>query len=215
MKKEIRVLPGDNIESVVHTLLAAKAKGESVYAEFNGHKLYSDTVSMDSAYIEITGQTKEDFELEREKTMQTLEQIKLQRKEDMEKAQEKIPSWIQRGQELIYKERHEDWKKCVLSRASDIYHGAELDASLDIMQALENGVTIEEAKEMLDEQEHSGMSASLVRNILFSFSSKGPEFWEATSYGEISPNNKMKLKIKKEENLQLAKINAKKTYGLK
>ena len=46
MKREIKILPNSNLESVVYTLLAYKARGESVYCKFNGHKLYSDTVSV-------------------------------------------------------------------------------------------------------------------------------------------------------------------------
>ena len=53
---------GTNLESAVYQLLAYKARGESVYGEFNGHRLYSDTVTMDSAYIEVVGCTKEEHD---------------------------------------------------------------------------------------------------------------------------------------------------------
>ena len=103
----------------------------------------------------------------------------------------------------------------MVARASDLYHGLELDNALEIMTALENGASMEEAKQMLDKQGHSEMSASIVRNILFAFSSKGPEFWEATTYGEISPENKQILEAKKQENAQLIQANGPKTSGPK
>ena len=62
MEREIRIMPGNNLESAVYTLLAAKARGEHVYCDFNGHKLHSDTVSMDSAYMEVMGHTKAEHE---------------------------------------------------------------------------------------------------------------------------------------------------------
>lgn len=212
MQREIKLSAGSNLESAVYTLLAAKARGESVYCEFNGHKLYSDTVSMDSAYMEVTGQTKADFDKAQEEWRQNYER---EEKIAKQKAQDNIPNWIEKGQTLIFPERYAEWEKCVVARAGDLYHGLELDSALEIMQALENGATMEEASKMLDGQGHSGMSASLVRNIIFTFSSKGPEFWEATAYGEISPENKQILEAKKQENMQLAQANGPKTNGPK
>lgn len=60
--KKIEILLGDNLESAVYTLLAAKARGQHVWCEFNGHKLYSDNVTMDSAYLEVTGHTKQEVD---------------------------------------------------------------------------------------------------------------------------------------------------------
>ena len=212
MKREIEVLPGSNLESVVYTLLAAKARGESVYCEFNGHKLYSDTVSMDSAFMEVTGQTKADFDKAKEEWHKNYER---EQKEAEQRAKDNIPNWIEKGQALIFPERYAEWEKCVVACASDLYHGLELDNALEIMTALENGASMEEAKQLLDKQGHSGMSASIVRNILFAFSSTGPEFWEATAYGEISPENKQLLEAKKQENAQLIQANGPKTSGPK
>lgn len=67
----------------------------------------------------------------------------------MEIASEKISDWIVRGQELIFPERYLEWEHCVLNRRMDLYLGMELDVSLEIMQALENGTTIQEAKKLL------------------------------------------------------------------
>lgn len=62
MERKIEFAIGSTIESAVYELLAAKARGEQVYGDFNGHKLYSDTVTMDSAYTEIMGCTKAEFD---------------------------------------------------------------------------------------------------------------------------------------------------------
>ena len=58
---------GENLESTVYLLLAARARGEHVYAEFNRHVLYSDDVTMDSAYIAVIGCTKAEYEEERKR----------------------------------------------------------------------------------------------------------------------------------------------------
>lgn len=58
MERKIELLPTDNLESAVYTLLAAKARGEHVYCVFNGYEFHSDTVTMDLAYKTVIGKTK-------------------------------------------------------------------------------------------------------------------------------------------------------------
>lgn len=52
---------GSTIEDAVNKLLDYKNKGKSVYGDFNGVTLYSDTVTMDYAYLKITGKNKTEF----------------------------------------------------------------------------------------------------------------------------------------------------------
>ena len=49
-----------NIDNCVKVLSQYRERGENVYVEFNGHKIYSCDVTLDSAYKEITGMTKEE-----------------------------------------------------------------------------------------------------------------------------------------------------------
>ena len=48
-EKRIELRPDDTIESVVYTLLAAKARGECVYCVFRDHEFHSETVTMETA----------------------------------------------------------------------------------------------------------------------------------------------------------------------
>ena len=167
MNNNLKVKRGGSLEDVVSVLLDAKARGESVYCEFEGHKLHSDNITMDSAFLEVTGLDKEDYDREQTK---------------IKRAKENIPVWIKEGEALIFPERHKKWKECVKARAADIYHGQDLDMALDIMKALDDGASIEEAQDIFNHQSHSSVTDSFVRNMIFSFSSRGPEFWEATAY---------------------------------
>ena len=194
MNNKLIVKRGSSLEDVVSVLLDAKARGESVYCEFEGHKLHSDNITMDSAFLEVTGLDKEDYDREQSK---------------IKRAKENIPVWIKEGEALIFPERHKKWKECVKARAADIYHGQDLDMALDIMKALDDGASIEEAQDIFNHQIHSSVTDSFVRNMIFSFSSRGPEFWEATAYGEISPENRELLEAKKQENEEL--MNSKKS----
>ena len=206
MEREIKIAAGNNLESAVYTLLAAKARGKHVYCDFNGHKLHSDTVSMDSAYMEITGYTKAEYD---QKMKELHENSEKKQKIVEQKAKESIPSWIERGQTLIFPERYEEWVQFVQTLATDLDYGMLLDPALEIMEILDKGASMEEAKKMLDGQCHSGTSESIVRNMVFEFSSQGPEFLEATAYGEISPETKQIIEAKKQENKQLAEAHTK------
>lgn len=91
-KRIMEVNPDINLDSTVYSLLAAKARGERVFCTFQNHKLYSDTVSIDSAYLEVFGYTKEEFErrvnesLEKENIEK--EKIKIMEQENAKKVEE-------------------------------------------------------------------------------------------------------------------------------
>lgn len=71
--KQIKLASYDTLESAVYTLLAAKARGQHVWCYFNGHKLYSDNVTMDRVYLEVTGRTKKEFD---QQLLESREQFK-------------------------------------------------------------------------------------------------------------------------------------------
>ena len=60
--KNIEVDVGATIDEVVNLLLSYAQNGEKARAEFNGHILYSDSVTIDKAYKAITGMTKSEFD---------------------------------------------------------------------------------------------------------------------------------------------------------
>lgn len=53
---------GISLEKAVNQLLRFKEEGLRVSGEFNGVILYSDTVTMDSAYLAVVGMTKAEFD---------------------------------------------------------------------------------------------------------------------------------------------------------
>lgn len=68
-----------NLPQVVKELQEHHKRGERVFTVFNGHELYSDTVTMDSAYLEVTGKTKAEFdEFVKERSKTTPASIKIE-----------------------------------------------------------------------------------------------------------------------------------------
>ncbi len=175
MGKEYRKIEfgyGSKLFDCVLELVQYAANGEFVCADFNGHTLYSDTVSMESASLEVLGVGYFDNITQRELNLQRI------LKEEQEH-QENIPDltkyWIEKGHKILSEDKWLLWDNCVPIRLSDLYHGMELGMCLEIIQII-NDKSLEEAKEVMYNQGHSGMSWGLMKSMLLSFSDKGEEF---------------------------------------
>lgn len=66
--EKIHIRYGSKVETAVDALLQCREAGKLAYCVFNGIKLYSDTVTMDAAYKEITGLTKAEFDARHKKS---------------------------------------------------------------------------------------------------------------------------------------------------
>ena len=179
--EELKLYAGDSIDTVVKRLLEAKAEGKHVFCDFNGVKLYSDSVTLDSAYTEICGCTKAEWD---ERLKKDIAESKKRMEEDRKRAIENIPNVIERGKPLIYPFRHEDWAKLVEADANGDYCGLITTDAIEIMTAIEEEKPVEKLVEMFKEQGHSGWSASLTRNVIMTYSRNGYPFYKATRYGK-------------------------------
>lgn len=173
--KKIELVWGCSLEQAVVELVSRGAKKEFVCADFNGTMLYSDTVGLDSAFLETTGKTYFDKINEREENRQR--RIK-EEKEYQESVPSLVDDWIQKGNEILDVKYQARWKDIVPMRLSDLYHGMELGATLEIVSVLNSGCTLEDAKTMIYNQNHSGMSYGLVRAMVREFCDRGNEFSE-------------------------------------
>ena len=177
MKKEYLKIGfcSNTIEDTVNELLNFKEKGQLASCNFNGTTLYSDTVTMDSAYKEITRKTKSEFD---DELKQHQENRRRQQREHKEKTPELAKVWMERGRKILTEDKWDYWDKIVPIRLNDLYEGMELDSCLDIVDILNNDGTLEEAKKEIENQNHSGMSFGLVCSMVKEFSKRGNEFVE-------------------------------------
>ncbi len=182
-----------NLDQAYQVLQKAKQNGENIYINFNGHKLYSLLDDEDMCYIKVTGLSKQEFDNRQKEYKKRLTEII---ESETLQAKSKIPDWIKKGQALIYPQMFDRWETCVSVRAKDIYHGTELDNALEIMSILdrvEGQEGLDQAKQALDNANHSGTSYQITTSIVLDFSKRGPEF-----YREIYNS-----KILSEEDLEL------------
>ncbi len=176
MKKNYRKIKfgvGDSIEKAMNDLAHFNKCGELVYGEFNGQMLYSDIDDMDSAYKKITGITKKEFDVGRQKEADEYEQELCEHKEAIPKL---TKEWIDKGEKTLDAKYHDLWAKAVPIRLDDLYQGMELGCCLDLVDALNKDYDFEYAKDILDKQKHSGMSYGLVCSMVRSFCDRGKEF---------------------------------------
>ena len=171
--RKIEFGAGYSIERAMQDLARFKERGELVFGEFNGQKLYSDVDDLDTAYKKITGKTKADFDAEEKSENDRY-------KEEQRKHKEAIPEltkeWIEKGNAILDEKYHETWAKCVPIRLDDLYQGMELKCCLDIVSELNKGCSLDEAKTIIERQGHSGMSFGLVCSMIKSFCDRGEEF---------------------------------------
>ena len=120
----------------------------------------------------------------------------------------KIADWLKRGEAFIFKERLEEWKDCVEARAKGMYNGRDLDTALNIMENLNSNGELSKAKELLEDETQSAGSYTMVSQIVFAFSNRGPEFLEYIMNGNISEETRKAIENKRRENLKLAQANA-------
>ena len=206
MSKARLVTPFINdLKDVVKFLV--KEKGNNIACKFNGHILYSEFDTPDTCFLKVTGMTVEERRIASEKWMKEFNE---RREKEYREAIASIPEWEKRGEALIYPQRKEEWRRCVEGRAKDLYHGKDLVNAMEVMEALEQGATVEEATKIAYDANHSGASWAMMMRIVTKFSKRGPEFFEANNK-DISPELQEYLNKTKEENKRFEKNSKKKS----
>lgn len=167
-KIEFRI--GCDIDSAIEELKSYK---ELVCGEFNGCTFYSDVDDIDSAYKKVTGKTKSEFDESERQRQAEYERKKIEHKKSIPRL---TTEWIEKGKIILDEKYYDLWAEIVPIRLDDIYEGMELQACLDIVKALNEGYEFETAKEIIEDQGHSGMSFGLVCSMVVAFADRGKEF---------------------------------------
>lgn len=168
--KRIEFEPGQHIDTAIEHL---KSHGELVCADFNGVTLYSDIDDINSAYQKLFGKTQAEVKAEWQADMERYEEEKRQHKEALPGL---IKHYRAEGKKVLDKQYHAEWERCVPIRLNDIYRGMELDATLDIIKALNAGDSFGSVKAIVEKQGHSGMSFSLICAMIKAFCDRGTSF---------------------------------------
>lgn len=150
---------------------------------FNDKQLLS-TDTLDEAYKKVTGLTKTEFDEEDRKAR---EEYKRQEEEFIASIPSKAEEYKKAARGVIIEDQYDYWDKIVPIRLNDLYHGMELDATLEICRIMRDESDsieerIEKAKDVFDNQGHSGMSAGLVLSMIKSFCPHGEQVVEKIDF---------------------------------
>lgn len=171
--RELVTYAGMSIECAVAVLREYHARGCKSCMNFNGTYLYSDAITVDSAYLTVTGKTKFEFDelkkLERRRYIQEDEQYKA-------KIPQLVKEWKEKGRKILDEKYWTLWDDILPIRLGDLYKGMELPMCLDIIKALNEGCSLEVAKKIIDKQGHSYMSYWLVVNMVYELCERGLDF---------------------------------------
>ena len=170
---ELTTYAGMTIEGAVAVLRYYHTHGCKACMEFNGTYLYSDAITVDSAYLAVTGKTKIEYDLhvkaEHDRYIREENEHKM-------KIPQLIVEWKREGRKILDKKYWPHWDEILPIRLGDLYKGAELPMCLDIVKLLNNGRSLEEARNVLNEQGHSGLSYCLVINMVNELCDRGSDF---------------------------------------
>lgn len=176
--EELKIDFGTDLEDAVDELLYLKNQGKKAFCEFNGVVLDSETVTMDSAFLMITGRTKAEIDLIEKKKQK--EKILLD-------AIDKIPEQIKKGRNLIYPNHFKEWVNDVAMGAIGPTNGKVIDNVLEIMEAIASNRSIGDIVNLYEEQEYKSnerWNKNLVRTYVMKYSKNGYPFYEATHDGD-------------------------------
>lgn len=182
--RQITACAGDSLEKIVLQLENLRRQGKlNCFVNFNGIKLYSIDVTMNSAFKECVGCTRKTW-LKKQKKW--LEDAKTKTEKWKKEAEEKLPYWIEEGKKYIHPAKFENWKKTCIASANGDYYGLEVRDALEIMKMIEDGVSFEDIKEKIEKAGHSGMTYSGTMNVVLNYARKGPEFYSFMNSGHMS-----------------------------
>lgn len=149
--KEISFGGGTTLDDAISTLLQYNKEGRLVCGNFNETMLYSDTINIDSAYNAVFGRTKVEYE-------KWYQSIFCKTEEEKNEFRKTIPilakELIKKGKEILTKEDWVYWEYMVFKRLNGRLQGKELNYCLEIVQILNKGITLKDARDKLYSQNH-------------------------------------------------------------
>lgn len=216
--KKLEVTAKDNMKSIIYMLLAAKERGEKVYAEYNGQVLYSDMVSISDIYKSEVKNNKKEYLLpvfdglpvygdndKKGYVLPSLEELptydnngfgsvgNTNREKQMglpnDNAMKRVPEWIREGKALIRSSKFAFWQETVMTRSIDLYKGEDLDVFLDIMKNMRDGVSMDDIVSSYIRTEYSEMFRAFVNFLIKEFSDKSEEFFKIYDAQRAIPKN--------------------------
>lgn len=161
---EIKIPAGCSLKTAVQLLISKTVlNDELVFCEFEGVKLYSDTVSLDSAYKQITGKSYQEYELA----------------SSLSPEEKMINDMIARGHRVIIESKWPEWDDYVPCSVNGIYAGKDIKGSLEIMESLSNDNSetgMRAACKILKQYDYNSTLVKIIQHIVYQYYADGSKF---------------------------------------
>ena len=167
---------------LVEALQMIEKSGMNLYIEYKGKKFYALFDNEESCYQKMYGMSKKEYQIERDKK---LGRYDFEEERKIKEAEAKIPSWIERGEKIIYPQLKDEWKETVKTRAKDMWYGFDIDSALAVMELLDKGGSIKQAEDLIYSAGHSSNSVTYTIDMILNFSKRGLEFIEESALSEF------------------------------
>ena len=115
-----------------------------------------------------------------------------------------ISEWIKAGEEMVYPEKLDSWKKSIENSRQDPMYGLDIQRAIEVMRTLDTDTEIKDVVERFKGNTHFGTN---ILKLIISFSKRGPEYIEQfmnESGRKITPEFAEMLEKIKGENKQYA-----------
>lgn len=217
--REINIPAGTDFKDVISILSDAQRIGKDIICNFNGNLLNSNNFTIENAYKEVYGMTKQEFD---QKMANIGSSIGAEKREDVLFAHDNIETWIKEGSNLIVPGKEEEWTQFLSDSNGRYTYAREVPTIIQALKIVEND-SIEKAFEFLKNVQ--GMDTRVIADAVFRFSKKGPEFMEEMLkrfsfsledankikdlIGEMKAINKLYLSYAKESEDEFNKVDAK------
>ena len=192
MLKEIKIPHGENLDCVVIRLNEARKKGEHAFCKYHDVTLYSDNITLDSAYMDVYDCTREEFFLKLEEEMAN---ATTWQKEREKWAEEKTAELIERGKPLMYPQRFKEWEQEMNNIQFLIYFGDDIEEALNIIEAI--------VQKYKDRKKNS-FSDRIIRELVLKYSKNGNLFFIETHEGKWKDEDHKFLTETSSKNLEYA-----------
>lgn len=95
----------------------------------------------------------------------------------------RIDRWVVRGKDVLPKDKWSLWEQIVHAMVCDGYNGMEFSICLDVVEILNAGGSLEDAKEAIESQDSSKETLGLIRSMVRFLAPRGEAF-----YGYLGQN---------------------------
>ena len=86
---------------------------------------------------------------------------------------ETLSDKVERGKELIDPLKHQSWEKDVITDTNGCFYGYITECALEIIEAIEEGKTLEEIEEIERKQNQTEITSNGIKDLVNKYSKKG------------------------------------------